>query len=155
MSPILTTPRALILMVMHTKFGQNWARRFRDVENMIFYMFSSLVESHVCHHVYIFGTFTPSTRNTLNIQRPIFFVPGNATYDIFKSPRWPIAIYFCPSSWVNNWYIWLLFWNHWSDIGNNDHLVDQNLYLRRVWPPRGWIVLILLATSLKPLVRSW
>ena len=36
-TPICTTMEAHVLRVMHTKFGQNWARTFRvDVENMNF-----------------------------------------------------------------------------------------------------------------------
>ena len=34
-----SSSKRLTGMVMYTKFGQNWARTFREVEDMSFYMF--------------------------------------------------------------------------------------------------------------------
>ena len=98
-------------------------------------------------------------KNNLLLLNPIPF---------FSSPE-NFYFYFCPSLCVNNLYIWLLIrnllsdfdetWSQWSPIDG-----DQNIYLKRVWLPRGlrggakWgkIVLNLLTTSpTKPLVRFW
>ena len=59
--------------------------------------------------------------------------------------RWPIAIYFCLSLYVNNLFtcICLLLWNHWSEFDEtwsqwSSSCGDENSYLERVWPPGGW-----------------